>query len=255
MSSIWDDFFNEEAFILEDNSDSDDDMEVDTGDDAGADAQSDDTSTTDDTTDGDDTSTDDQNTDDNNNQDDDNKDDDTNIDDDSETEPDSGDNMDTDDDNNQDDQDNASDDQNTDGDDTSTDDDMGSDTGDDSNDPNAKLKDLEKSIFDQLSDEQKTLKIKELKSLYNNVYDKCGEIINSISDADRSPEQAKIYDYVMNSLTDLQKYIKDYLFQIYDSKTYIENMVQLQKYLTVLDTVSNIFEEVKNASDKQNKDN
>lgn len=255
MSSIWDDFFNE-AFILEDNSDSDDDMEVDTGDDAGTDTQSDDTSTTDDTTDGDDNSADDQNTDDNN-QDDDNKDDDTNIDDDSETEPDSGDNMDTDDDddNNQDNQDDGSDDQNTDGDDTSTDDDMGSDTGDDSNDPNAKLKDLEKSIFDQLSDEQKTLKIKELKSLYNNVYDKCGEIINSISDADRSPEQAKIYDYVMNSLTDLQKYIKDYLFQIYDSKTYIENMVQLQKYLTVLDTVSNIFEEVKNASDKQNKDN
>ena len=254
MSSIWDDFFNEESFILEDNSDSDDDMEVDTGDDTGADAQSDDTSTTDDTTDGDDNSTDDQNTDNDNNQDNDNKDDDTNIDDDSEAEPDSGDNMDTDDDNNQDDQDDASDDQNTDGDDTSTDD-MGSDTGDDSNDPNAKLKDLEKSIFDQLSDEQKTLKIKELKSLYNNVYDKCGEIINSISDADRSPEQAKIYDYVMNSLTDLQKYIKDYLFQIYDSKTYIENMVQLQKYLTVLDTVSNIFEEVKNASDKQNKDN
>lgn len=253
MSSIWDDFFNEEAFILEDNSDSDDDMEVDTGDDAGTDTQSDDTSTTDDTNDGDDNSTDDQNNDDNN-QDDDNQDDDTNIDDDSETEPDSGDNMDTDDDNNQDNQDDGSDDQNTGDDDTSTDD-MGSDTGDDSNDPNAKLKDLEKSIFDQLSDEQKTLKIKELKSLYNNVYDKCGEIINSISDADRSPEQAKIYDYVMNSLTDLQKYIKDYLFQIYDSKTYIENMVQLQKYLTVLDTVSNIFEEVKNASDKQNKDN
>lgn len=251
MSSIWDDFFNEESFILEDNADTDDDMEVDTGDDAGTDTQSDDTSTTDDSTQ-DDNNTDDQNNDDNNQ--DDNQDDDTNVDDDSETEPDSGDNMDTDEDN-PDDQGDGSEDPNATGDDDTSTDDMGSDTGDDTNDPNAKLKDLEKSIFDQLSDEQKTLKIKELKGLYNNVYDKCGEIINSISDADRSPEQAKVYDYVMNSLTDLKKYIKDYLFQIYDSKTYIENMVQLQKYLTVLDTVSNIFEEVKNASDKQNKDN
>lgn len=133
-----------------------------------------------------------------------------------------------------------------------TDDSMGDDsTGSeeiDENDPNAKLKELEKSIFDQLSKEQKALKTKELKSLYDIVYNKCTDIINTISGAERSPEQAKVYDYVMNSLADLQKYIKDYLMQIFDSKTYIENMVQLQKYLTVLDTVSNIFEEVKKSS-------
>lgn len=131
----------------------------------------------------------------------------------------------------------------------------GDDTGEeevDANDPNAKLKELEKSIFDQLSKEQKTLKTKELKSLFDLVYNKCTDIINTISGAERTPDQAKVYDYVMNSLTNLQKYVKDYLFQIFDSKTYIENMVQLQKYLTVLDTVSNIFEEIKKSSDIQN---
>lgn len=136
-----------------------------------------------------------------------------------------------------------------------TDDSMGGEEEIDQNDPNARLKELEKSIFDQLSKEQKTLKTKELKSLYDIVYNKCTDIINTISGAERSPEQAKIYDYVMNSLTDLQKYIKDYLMQIFDSKTYIENMVQLQKYLTVLDTVSNIFEEVKKSSEQQNTPN
>lgn len=141
------------------------------------------------------------------------------------------------------------------GDGSSDDSGYGDDTGEeevDANDPNAKLKELEKSIFDQLSKEQKALKTKELKSLFDLVYNKCTDIINTISGAERTPEQAKVYDYVMNSLTDLQKYVKDYLFQIFDSKTYIENMVQLQKYLTVLDTVSNIFEEVKKSSDIQN---
>lgn len=128
----------------------------------------------------------------------------------------------------------------------------GSEPTEDSNDPSAKLKELEKSIFDQLSKEQKELKTKELKSLFDMVYNKCTDIINTISGADRSPEQAKIYDYVMNSLTDLQGYVKDYLFQIFDSKTYIENMVQLQKYLTVLDTVSSIFEEIKKSSSNEN---
>lgn len=240
MSKIWDEFLNEDFVLYEDNQDSDDDTELDVGDDdTSTDTQADNNESSDNTE--------------NNNEENNQEKDDTNVNDDSETEPDAGDNMD--DEENPDDQGDGSEGDVTNADDTSTDDDMGADTGEEANDPNTKLKDLEKSIFDQLSDEQKTLKIKELKSLYSNVYDKCGEIINSISDADRSPEQAKIYDYVMNSLTDLQKYIKDYLFQIYDSKTYIENMVQLQKYLTVLDTVSNIFEEVKNASDKQNKDN
>lgn len=142
-----------------------------------------------------------------------------------------------------------------DGEDTGAEDDMGSEEEIDPTDPNAKLKELEKSIFDQLSNEQKALKTKELKGLFDIVYNKCTDIINTISGAERSPDQAKVYDYVMNSLTDLQSYIKDYLFQIFDSKTYIENMVQLQKYLTVLNTVSNIFEEIKKSSDNQNGDN
>lgn len=141
------------------------------------------------------------------------------------------------------------------GEDTTGEDDMSGEETIDENDPNAKLKELEKSIFDQLSPEQKTLKTKELKGLYDIVYNKCTDIINTISGAERTPEQAKVYDYIMNSLTDLQKYVKDYLFQIFDSKTYIENMVQLQKYLTVLDTVSNIFEEIKKSSDSENGSN
>ena len=232
INSVWEEF--NEAVLFEDNNDAgDDDLDLDTGDDASIDTQSDDSSAKDTSADDDtnsDNTTDDQS--------DDQADDNT---DDAPEQDDNGDGQ----------EDDILDDSGDDSGDGSED----GGEGDSSNDPNAKLKELEKSIFDQLSTEQKALKTKELKTLYNSVYDKCAEIINTISAADRNPEQAKVYDYVMNSLTDLQKYIKDYLFNIYDSKTYIENMVQLQKYLTVLDTVSNIFEEVKNSSDQENKDN
>lgn len=246
INSVWEEF--NEAVLFEDNNDAgDDDLDIDTGDDAGTDAQSDDSGA-------EDTSADDTNDDQSDDQTDGNTDD-------TPEQDDNGDGQEDDilDDSSDDSGDGSED--GGEGDDAGTDDSTGDeemDPGieDDSiNDPNAKLKELEKSIFDQLSTEQKALKTKELKTLFNSVYDKCAEIINTISSADRNPEQAKVYDYVMNSLTDLQKYIKDYLFNIYDSKTYIENMVQLQKYLTVLDTVSNIFEEVKNSSDKENKDN
>lgn len=116
-------------------------------------------------------------------------------------------------------------------------------------DPSAKLKDIEKSIFDQLSPEQQAAKIKELKSLYTDTYNKCQTIVDMVSSADKEPSQAKVYDYIINNLVDLQKYIRDYLDDIFDSKTYIENMTELQKYLAILDTINNVFEEIKKGSE------
>ena len=123
--------------------------------------------------------------------------------------------------------------------------DSGSDVDD--NDPSSKLKSLEDSIFNQLSPEQQKSKIKELKNLYDDVYDRCQTVINMVASSEKDPQHAKVYDYVVNSIVDLQKYIRDYLSSIFDSKTYIENMTELQKYLAILDTVSNVFKEIKNS--------
>ena len=109
------------------------------------------------------------------------------------------------------------------------------------------MKSLEDSIFNQLSPEQQKSKIKELKNLYDDVYDRCQTVINMVASSEKDPQHAKVYDYVVNSLVDLQKYIRDYLSSIFDSKTYIENMTELQKYLAILDTVSNVFKEIKNS--------
>ena len=131
-----------------------------------------------------------------------------------------------------------------------TDDTAGSEPTDD---PSSKLKDIEKSIFDQLTPEQQAAKTKELKSLYTDTYNKCQTIVDMVSTAEKEPSQAKVYDYIINNLVDLQKYIRDYLDDIFDSKTYIENMTELQKYLAILDTINNVFEEIKKGSETQAK--
>lgn len=142
----------------------------------------------------------------------------------------------------------------TDPDEEGTDDQGTDDTTTDENDPSAKLKELEKSIFDQLPQEMQQAKSTELKKLYNDTYDKCQSIIDIISTAEKQPNQVKVYDYILNNLLDLQRYIKDYLTNIYDSKTYIENMTELQKYLAILDTVNGVFEDMaKTPADDQDK--
>ena len=114
----------------------------------------------------------------------------------------------------------------------------------DPSDPSQKLKDIEKSIFDQLTPEQQKTKTAELKNLYSETYDKCQSIIDIVGGIEKAPDQAKIYDYIVKNLLDLQKYIRDYLENLFDSKTYIENMTELQKYLAILDTINNVFNEL-----------
>lgn len=115
-------------------------------------------------------------------------------------------------------------------------------------DPRAKLQALEKSIFDQLSPEQQQSKIKELKDLFITAHEKCQEVINMVSNSEKDPQQAKIYDYIVSRLADLKNYITDYMRDIFDSKTYLENMTEFQKYLTVFDTIKNIFDEINKES-------
>lgn len=126
--------------------------------------------------------------------------------------------------------------------------DIDDETGDPT-DPSQKLKEIEKSIFDQLTPEQQKTKTAELKNLYTETYEKCQSIIDIISGIEKAPNQARVYDYIVKNLVDLQKYIRDYLENLFDSKTYIENMTELQKYLAILDTINNVFAEMQKKSE------
>ena len=134
-------------------------------------------------------------------------------------------------------------------DDSENQDDDTADTEGEEDNPSQKLKDIEKSIFDRLTPEEQKAKTAELKNLYTVTYQKCQSIVDLISSIEKAPEQAKIYDYIVKNLVDLQKYIRDYLETLFDSKTYIENMTTLQKYLAILDTINNVFEEMKKGAE------
>ena len=134
-------------------------------------------------------------------------------------------------------------------DDSENQDDDTADTEGEEDNPSQKLKDIEKSIFDRLTPEEQKAKTAELKNLYTVTYQKCQSIVDLISSIEKAPEQAKIYDYIVKNLVDLQKYIRDYLETLFDSKTYIENMTNIQKYLAILDTINNVFEEMKKGAE------
>ncbi len=123
----------------------------------------------------------------------------------------------------------------------------------DSADPAARLKDLEKSIFDQLTPEQQKAKVKELKELYSVAITKCDVILDVVNGSEKNSDHIKVYEYITERLTDLKKYIVDYLTNIFDSKTYLENMTEFQKYLAVFNTINNIFDDIHSTTEEDGK--
>src|SRR5699024_6171076 len=121
--------------------------------------------------------------------------------------------------------------------------DLGNDTTDE-NDPHKKLKELEAEIFDQLSEEEKEMKKNELKKLYILLIEKSESIFALAQEITKTDDTVKLIDYILNTLMDLKTYLGDYVSDIYDNRTYLQNNVNFQKFLTIFDSIHAIFQEI-----------
>ena len=125
-----------------------------------------------------------------------------------------------------------------------------------SEDTESKLKELEGEIFDTLSPEQKQIKIDELKRCYQELYERCDNIIELLNDS-KAPDEntSKVFEYINNNLVDLKQYIYDYFSYTFDTKTYLENNAQYQKHLVVLNSLDDILKELREGKNKNNEQN
>ena len=119
------------------------------------------------------------------------------------------------------------------------------DTSSEDTETNIKLKELESVAFEDLSEDEKKMKITELKDLYITVYKKCGTISEMLAGVKKDEETIQIIEYISNTLIDLQEYVNDYINKIFDSKTYVENLSMLQKYIVIFNSINKVFEQIK----------
>lgn len=129
--------------------------------------------------------------------------------------------------------------------DDSSDSSMDSSSGSDQGTIDPKLKDLESVIFDDLSENEKKMKIKELKDTFIFVYKKCDSILEMVTDVKKDEDTIQIIEYISNTLIDLKHYVNDYITDVFDYKTYVENLSQLQKYIMIFNAINKVFEQIK----------
>lgn len=121
------------------------------------------------------------------------------------------------------------------------------------NDPHQRLKELESEIFDQLSEPEKQMKINELKKLYGLLIDKADSLYKLTQEISKTDDTVKMIDYTLNTLMDLKTYMKDYVIDVFDNRTYLQNSVNFQKFLTIFDAVHSIFKEIKKQLESDDK--
>ena len=110
------------------------------------------------------------------------------------------------------------------------------------------LKKKDRELFDTLSDAEQKIKIRTLKELFVELYSNTDNFIdkfNSLSiEYDDANEQL---NRVISTLYNLKKMISDYLLHKFDTSSYIENDIMFNKYLSMLNSIKNVSDQLKKA--------
>lgn len=124
--------------------------------------------------------------------------------------------------------------------------------GETSGDGDEEVNDDNTDIFSSLSAEEQQIKIKELKSLFQQMYTSCDEILDRINNLEFTEDNIPIMSRITYSLLDLKKYISEYIISVFPRKSYIENDIAFNRFLMILNSVKDILEKYKKKSDKDN---
>lgn len=107
-------------------------------------------------------------------------------------------------------------------------------------------------IFASLTAEEQQIKIKELKTLYSNLYSSCDDILNRINKLDVNEENLETISRISTALYDVKIYISDYLTMVFPTKSYVENDVTFVRFLSIIKSITEILDDVAKKFDKDN---
>lgn len=120
-------------------------------------------------------------------------------------------------------------------------------------DPDQNIRDAEGEIFANLSDKDKINKVNELKTLYEDLYNRIATLHDKVNEIPKDDDLIKVYNFVTDNLADMKEYVYDYMTSTFDNKTYLENMINYKKYLSTLNVINGILEEIRKGLYKADK--
>ena len=99
-------------------------------------------------------------------------------------------------------------------------------------------------IFASLTPEEQQIKIMELKRLFNELYTSINDILERINQTNTDENNIEAITNISSSLFYLRKYLSDYITKIFPNKSYIENDIAFNRYLSIVNGITSIIEEI-----------
>lgn len=106
------------------------------------------------------------------------------------------------------------------------------------------LKVKEEELYANLTPDQLDIKHKELKGQFLSMFDMVSELVERIGDTGTTEENIKIVEYISNNLINLKDMISDYVNDVYQTKSYIENSIMYNRFLATLNAINQLLEEI-----------
>ena len=107
----------------------------------------------------------------------------------------------------------------------------------------------EEELYNSLTPEQLDIKHKELKDQFLNMFDMTVNIIERIGEVSISEEKIKVLEYISSELASIKDMLSDYIANVYKTKSYIENSITYNRFLTTLNALNKVLEEISEKDD------
>lgn len=107
------------------------------------------------------------------------------------------------------------------------------------------LDSYEKDIFRDLSPEQMIIKNKELKAQFKSLNNIIFDSLEKLNNISHTSYDNTILDFVVRKLVELKDISRDYTVDAFNTKSYIENQIQLQKMVATFNRIVNLLSNVR----------
>ena len=110
--------------------------------------------------------------------------------------------------------------------------------------PPTEMQMIDNNVFSDLSSTELAARDRKLRQDLATLYDLCNVILNRVIFINKNEQVIKISEYISGKMEDMKDRIVDYLNYIYDSKSYIENMVYYKQCYSLLQGIALILQEI-----------
>jgi len=97
-------------------------------------------------------------------------------------------------------------------------------------------------IFSALTKEEQAIKIAELKRLYNDLFISIDDMLNKINDISPDEDTLVPLTKVSSFMYSLKVNMADYIEKTFPFKSFIENDIMYNRYLTIIQSITNVLD-------------